>query len=174
MTATIIVTPSTHLTFGPSSDCTESWYRPRANEMAATIVRIISTLSLKVIHMISRMLFVFFSERRFSPNTRFLSTYRSELVSCPSEDRAGRLSFTVEKVLWFRGLELVDVVTTPDVVIPSTLPSSKLNPLQLSVRSPCIIPLSPPTVRKAAMLFELTSVERAFGDNANGFSCISS
>src|SRR5882757_4542097 len=91
-TATMIVTPSTHLTLGPPylPDCPKSWYRPKPREMAATTVRIISTLSLKVIHMICKRFLLFFSGRRLMPKTRFLSTYRSELAWRIDEDVVDR------------------------------------------------------------------------------------
>src|ERR1700733_4760080 len=91
-TATMIVTPSTHLTLGPPylRDGPKSWYRPKPNERAATTVRMINTLSLKVIHMICNRFLAFVSGRRLMPKTRFLSTYCSEFARCIGEDGAER------------------------------------------------------------------------------------
>jgi hypothetical protein len=138
--------------------------------MEATTVRIMSTLSLNVIHMICNRLLLFLSGRRLMPNTRFLSIYGSELVWRIGADAVGHGAEPRDSTPFSAKVELAALVTLLKSTVPSNVVSSILNPLELSVRKPCSRPRNPPNAQKALRLFGLNILESCPGEKAYGLS----
>ena len=104
------------------------------------------------------------------PKTRFLSTYCSEFARRIGEDGVESRGSLGDEFPWGGNGELVGMVTSSNSTVPSRAVSSKLNPLELSVRKPFTSSGIPPKAWKAAKLFGLNILESCPGEKAKGLS----
>jgi len=98
----------------------------------------------------------FFSGRRLMPKTRFLSTYRSELIWRIGADIVERTGSLKDESPRRGEAELVVAMTSSNSTVPSNAVSSRLNPLRRFVRRPKTRPCNPPMHKKLRGSFDWT------------------
>ena len=98
----------------------------------------------------------FFSGRRLMPKTRFLSTYRSELIWRIGTDIVERTGSLKDESPRRGEAELVVAMTSSNSTVPSNAVSPRLNPLRGLFAGPRQGPATPPMHKKLRGSFDWT------------------